>query len=69
MPDPSAARPPVSLDGSLVAAQLAVLRDAATPPSRFRRAAAALGALVVAEALGGLETVPCLLYTSPSPRD
>ncbi|MDX6556367.1 MAG: uracil phosphoribosyltransferase [Miltoncostaeaceae bacterium] len=67
MPDPPAARPPVTLGGSLVAAQLAVLRDAATPPSRFRRAAAALGALVIAEALRGLETVPGRVDTPVGP--
>lgn len=67
MPDPPAARPPVSLGGSLVAAQLAVLRDEATPPSRFRRAAAVLGGLVVAEALRGLETVPGRVTTPVGP--
>jgi uracil phosphoribosyltransferase len=67
VPDPPAARPPVTLGGSLVAAQLAVLRDAATPPSRFRRAAAALGGLVIAEALRGLETVPGKVDTPVGP--
>jgi uracil phosphoribosyltransferase len=67
VPDPPAARPPVTLGGSLVAAQLAVLRDAATPPSRFRRAAAALGGLVIAEALRGLETVPGRVDTPVGP--
>lgn len=44
--------------GALAAAHLAELRDAATGPAGVRRALAALGTLVVAEALRDLETVP-----------
>ena len=58
MPDRPDVRPPISLAGALAAEHLAVLRDEETPPSGFRRAAAALGALVVAEALRGLEGAP-----------
>jgi uracil phosphoribosyltransferase len=49
------APPPVAIAGVLAGYHLARLRDAATPPHAFRRHAAALAALVIAQALGDLE--------------
>jgi len=49
------ARPPVQLSGALAGEHVARLRDAATAPPAFRRAAQALAAMVVAEALRGID--------------
>ncbi|WP_217915269.1 uracil phosphoribosyltransferase [Miltoncostaea marina] len=56
-------RPPVVLAGPLAGHHLATLRDAATGPAAFRRAAAALSGLVVAEALRDLEGRPAEVAT------
>ncbi|MGD9694146.1 MAG: uracil phosphoribosyltransferase [Thermoleophilia bacterium] len=49
------ARPPLVVAGALAGEHLAVLRDARTGAPAFRRAAAALATLVLAEALRDLE--------------
>jgi len=50
------ARAPLQLSGALAGEHLARLRDAATPPPAFRRAAAALGSLALAAALADIES-------------
>jgi uracil phosphoribosyltransferase len=57
------ARPPVTLAGALAGGHLATLRDRETRPEPLRRAAAALGALVLGEALRDLEPAPVRVTT------
>ncbi len=61
------ARPPVSLSGALVGHHLARLRDRATPSADFRRSASVLASLVVADALGGIETRAGVVQTPLAP--
>ena len=53
----------ITLGGALPGEHIARLRDEHTPPAGFRRAAAALATLVLAEALRDLEPVEATVRT------